>query len=79
MEVQQMKAQAREEKARKQVSKTMSEPPLSLLHGLGLGGKQRSWVDRCHLAMDPLSLVLYLLDLSWLVPSWWGVRSGNEE
>ena len=42
LEVQQMKAQAREEKARKQVRKTMSEPLLSLLLGLGLGGKEQS-------------------------------------
>lgn len=42
LEVQQMKAQAREEKARKQVSKTVSEPLLSLLLGLGLGGKEQS-------------------------------------
>lgn len=51
LEVQQMKAQAREEKARKQVSKAMFGlllPPGSL----GLGGKESSRADQSPLVMD---------------------------
>lgn len=57
LEVQQMKAQAREEKARKQVSKTVFELILSPLGGLGLGGKEWLWADWSRLVTDVPTLI----------------------
>lgn len=65
LEVQQMKAQAREEKARKQVSKTAFELVLSPLGDLGLGGKEWLWADRSHLIMDVPTLYHFWIFLSW--------------
>lgn len=73
LEVQQMKAQAREEKARKQVSRTACGPPLLLLRGKE-GRELAGLVGHGHTCSYFIPLDLYQL-----MPNWWGVSPGNEE